>query len=171
MKYIEGTETLQQHINKLTLITQQLINLGEPPSPYIFITVIFTSLPDTYRSIINILELQKDLTPEIVINTLLEEDRRRTLELSSIDTSTTAFTVQSKKGKQKNKALIYNYCKRSGHIEKQCWKKYPEKRPNKDNKKSNTLKANKVEVEHEDDDQPTVFYAKTVKKNNRSIYD
>ena len=56
LKYSNGTSTIQEHINKLTSIDQQLIDLGKVLSKSSFIVVLLLSLPESYNNLINILE-------------------------------------------------------------------------------------------------------------------
>ena len=56
-KYTEGLGTLQEHLNKIILISQQLTTLGEPPTNSSLTTALLTSLPKSYNNLITILEL------------------------------------------------------------------------------------------------------------------
>src|SRR5579871_5209199 len=98
-KYTEGLKTLQKHLNKIILISQQLTTLGEPSTNSSLTTVLLTSLPKNYYNFIIILELQTNLTPTLVINYLIEEERRRNIGITS--TQTAAFAITNKRGKKK----------------------------------------------------------------------
>src|SRR5579871_2212750 len=73
LKYSDSTG-IQEHINKLTSIDQQLINLKEVLSELSFIVVLLLSLPESYNNHINILEGQQDLSKDLVIRRLINEE-------------------------------------------------------------------------------------------------
>src|SRR5579871_1102773 len=58
LKYSNGVSTIQEHINKLTSIDQQLIDLGEVLSESSFIAALLLSLPENYNNLVNVLEDQ-----------------------------------------------------------------------------------------------------------------
>src|SRR5579871_1362513 len=74
LKYSNSVSTIQEHINKLTSIDQQLINLREVLSESSFIVVLLLSLPESYNNFVNILESQSDLSKDLVIRRLIKEE-------------------------------------------------------------------------------------------------
>src|SRR5579871_4949533 len=170
IKYTEGLGTLQEYLNKIILISQQLTTLREPPTNSSLTTALFTSLPKSYNNLIIILELQTNLTPTLVINYLIEEERRRNVGTTS--TQTAAFAVTNKRGKKKRSTwLTCTYCKIRGYMEKDCFKKYPHKRPKGINNSLNNVKANTALTE-EIEEKAAVFSIYSVGDHTRrNIYD
>src|SRR5579871_5848874 len=75
------------------------------------------------------------------MNYLIEKERRRNIE--TISTQIAAFAVTNKRDKKKRSTwLTCTYCKIRGHMEKDCFKKYPYKRPKRINNSLNNVKAN-----------------------------
>jgi hypothetical protein len=157
-KFVEGSETLQEHINKLTRIHQRLTTLGEQPSDSSFITALLISLPETYNNLITVLEAQKDLTSSYVIGKLLEEERKK-VEGSSTTTST-AFKAKTPYQNKSKKVTTCFHCHRSNHRSSECWTKYPHKKPKDFGTIPTQKKANIVETTDKTPSS-TIFMATT----------
>src|SRR5579871_5210672 len=168
-KYTEGLGTLQEHLNKIILISQQLTTLGEPPINSSLTTALLTSLSESYNNLIIIWELQTNLTPILVMNYLIEEERRR--NVGTTFTQTAAFAVTNKRGKKKRSTwLTCTYCKIRGHMKKDCFKKYPHKKPKGINNSLNNVKANTALTE-EIEEKAAVFSIYSVGDHTRrNIY-
>jgi hypothetical protein len=104
------------------------------------------------------------------MNHLIEEERRRNVGTTS--TQTAAFAVTNKRGKKKRSTWpTCTYCKIRGHMEKDCFKKYPHKRPKGINNSLNNVKANTASTE-EIKETAAVFSAYSVGNHTRrNIYD
>src|SRR5579871_1861026 len=76
IKFIEGSSTIQDHINRFTEIYQQLQSMNEPITNSSYITALLLNLPESYKYLVTILEAQKDLTIEFIIRRLIEEDQK-----------------------------------------------------------------------------------------------
>ena len=104
------------------------------------------------------------------MNHLIEEERRRNIGTTS--TQTAAFAVTNKRGKKKRSTWsTCTYCKIRGHMEKDCFKKYPHKRPKGINNSLNNIKANTASTE-EIEEKAAVFSTYSVGDHTRrNIYD
>src|SRR5579871_2672691 len=109
-KYTEGLRTLQEHLNKIILISQQLTTLGKPLTNSSLTIALLTSLPESYNNLIIILELQTNLIPILVMNYLIEEEKGRNIGTTSSQIA--AFAVTNKRGKKKRSSWpTYTYYK------------------------------------------------------------
>src|SRR5271169_2456753 len=94
-----------------------------------FITAILTSLPESYNNLVLVLESQKDITLDFILNRLIEENQKRN-NIKDSSNQSQVFSSKSKrkfrKGKQlPNKDIVCPYCHKVGHPEYKCWEKYP----------------------------------------------
>src|SRR5579871_4087165 len=103
------------------------------------------------------------------MNYLIEEERRRNVETTS--TQTAAFAITNKRGKKKRSTWpTCTYYKIRGYIEKDCFKKYPHKRPKEINNSLNNIKANTALTE-EIEEKAAVFSIYSVGDHTRrNIY-
>ena len=134
LKYREGAETMQEFVNRAQQIVDQLAEHGYKMSELDVTSVLLNSLPESYSTIVSILEDKEDLSTNAVISKILDEARKRT----AIDGAqpSTAFTSQGGKRlqnqiKKSNSNLKCTYCNGTRHVEADCWLKHPEKRPAK----------------------------------------
>src|SRR5579871_2844350 len=104
------------------------------------------------------------------MNYLIEEERRRNVGITF--TQTAAFAVTNKRGKKKRSTWpTCTYCKIKGHIEKDCFKKYPHKRPKGINNSLNNIKINTASTE-EIKETVTILSTYSVEDHTRrNIYD
>src|SRR5579871_3456526 len=104
------------------------------------------------------------------MNYLIEEERRR--NVGTTFTQTAAFAVTNKRGKKKRSTWpTCTYYKIRGHMEKDCFKKYPYKRPKGINNSLNNVKANTALTE-EIEEKAAVFSTYSVGDHTRrNIYD
>src|SRR5579871_2046725 len=169
-KYTEGLRTLQEHLNKIILISQQLTTLGEPLTNSSLTTALLTSLAENYNNLIIILELQTNLTSILIMNYLIEEERRR--NIGTISTQITVFAITNRRDKKKRSTwLTCTYYKIKGYIEKDCFKKYPHKRPKEINNSLNKVKTNTASTE-QIEETAAVFSTYSVGNyTRRNIYD
>ena len=136
-------ETHLQHVQRLK---RRLEEQGEMVSNNMYIGILLNSVPGSEWEIaVNILESTENLTPEIVINRLLEAERK--LHGPSNDSAVVGkkqalFTNKSNPKSKDNKSkdtkkasLKCTSCGKSGHVESDCWEKHPEKRPERKKEK------------------------------------
>src|SRR5579871_3334061 len=104
------------------------------------------------------------------MNYLIEEERRRNIRTTS--TQIAAFAVTNKRDKKKRSTwLTCTYYKIRRYIEKDCFKKYPHKRPKGINNSLNNIKANTASTE-EIKETAAVFSIYSVGDHTRrNIYD
>ena len=91
------TDTMQEHINKLTLLAQQIRATGSEIGDDEFAMTLLCSLPDEYDHLIVALETRADeLSSDTVITRLLQEEERR-----NESSSNNAALMSKGKGKYK----------------------------------------------------------------------
>src|SRR5579871_6919019 len=116
-----------------------------------YIITLLLSLPESYKYFITILEAQKDLTIEFVIERLIKEDQKQSN--NSTESQINIFTIKSTNSKSKsskaNKDIICHYCKKPRYYIKDCWIKDLSKKPT-----SNQKKANKAKTSDKTEDKP-----------------
>src|SRR5579871_5374939 len=123
MKFIEGSSTIRDYINRFTEIYQQLQSINEPIMDSSYIAVLLLNLPESYKYLVTILEAQKDLTIKFIIGRLIEEDQKQSNDLTEFQI--TVFATKSTNSKSKsskgNKDIIYHHCKKLGYYIKDYW--------------------------------------------------
>src|SRR5579871_911047 len=104
------------------------------------------------------------------MNYLIEEERRR--NVGTTFTQTAAFAVTNKRGKKKRSTWpTCTYYKIRGHMKKDCFKKYPYKRPKGINNSLNNIKVN-ITTTKEIEKKVAVFSIYSVGNHTRrNIYD
>src|SRR5579871_2216721 len=129
MKFIEGSSTIQDHINRFTEIYQQLQSMNKLIMDSSYITMLLLSLPESYKYLITILEAQKDLTIKFVIGRLIKENQKQSNDSteSQINTFAIKSTNLKSKSSKANKNIICHHCKKPEHYIKDCWIKDPSK--------------------------------------------
>jgi hypothetical protein len=103
-----------------------LESLEEPQSDANFVIALLNSLPDSYNNLVLFLESQENLTTTLVINRLIEEERKRN---QNKDVHTTRMPHEKALLISNRNKLICKHCFKNYHEEKDCWIKYPEKYP------------------------------------------
>jgi hypothetical protein len=130
-------DTMQQHINKLDDIIRQLGGIGVSyPDDEVAMTLL-DSLPESYSTLVVVLESMNEVTTEFVKTRLLQEENRRQ-ESSSNENSALLSKKSNKSSKNKKKNPTNKKsgngtpcpeCKIIGHKREDCWFLHPEKRP------------------------------------------
>lgn len=145
---------MEEHINAMLDMVDKLAALGEALKDKLIIAMLLSSLPESYNSLITILEARSeaDLTLALVKGKLIEEYRRRKNQQEcNEEQDDRALKVQQKRfNKELNKTLSQNtcfFCKKSGHQKKDCikykkWKAKKEQTNQATNKEQN--KENEV---------------------------
>src|SRR5579871_4756911 len=162
MKFIEGSSTIQYHINRFTEIYQQLLSMNEPIIDSNYIAALLLSLPESYKYLVTTLEAQKDLTIEFIIGRLIEEDQKQSNDSteSQINAFATKSTNLKSKSSKVNKDIICHHCKKPGHYIKDCWIKDPSKKPTLNQKKANKAEtSDKTEDKSQQEVTPSIFSA------------
>ena len=67
---------MEHHLQRIKSLKQRIEEQGEAISDTMYNSVLLNSLPDDYKIVISILEATPDLTPTIIINRILEENRK-----------------------------------------------------------------------------------------------
>src|SRR5205814_6212230 len=75
-KMDEALETMEQHLQKLERLKRQYEEHGEIMPETIYKGTLLSSVPETYKVVVSILESQDQLTSTKIINRLLEEYRK-----------------------------------------------------------------------------------------------
>jgi len=174
---------MEEHIINMSIIKDKLEAIGENIKEELFIAMILGSLPDSYNSLINALESrpEEDLTLSLVKGKLIDEYRRRvsnSVEANEIQDKVLKTRDSGKYTKPRHKLAECFFCKKKGHMKKDCkkyraWKEKNEKanaatadRNNKDNLCFNTS--------NEDDTRKSWYIdsgATSHMTNNREFFD
>jgi len=138
--------SMEQHLQRVQRLKRKVEEQGETVSPESYCGILLNSVADDekYKTIVDILESQEDLKPAMIINRLMEEERKILGGVGSEESKTALLTSnRGKKGHGQGKpdgksklTLKCKHCEKKGHVEADCWTKYPEKRPEKSGSKS-----------------------------------
>jgi hypothetical protein len=83
-------EDMEKHLTKVKRLKRQVEEQGEKITDKVYNGIILNSIPETYNVTVSILELQEQLTPDIIINRLMEAWRKpNSEEISSGKMKTT----------------------------------------------------------------------------------
>ena len=145
---------MEHHLQRVQRLKRQVEEQGEKISDTIYNSILLNSVPDDYKITVSILESQEKLTPTIIINRLLEETRKiygtgsGDTKVALMSNSSSGNSGRKNKKKDANKInLKCTSCGKNGHVEIECWTKYPEKRPAKSGSKSEK-KKDKAEAKY-----------------------
>lgn len=140
MKLSENGD-MESHLNAMLNSVDQLAALGEALKDKMIIALLLCSLPESYNTLITALETRSEdeLTIELVMGKLLDEDRKRKNAKDHTDErDDKALKVQSKKfvkttQKQDTKDITCYFCQKLGHMNRDCrsykkWKAGREKK-------------------------------------------
>ena len=141
----ERNETMEQHLQKVQRLKRQVEEHGEQVSNLIYNSILLNSVPESYKIAISILESQQDLTPQVIINRLLEESRKMADSEDFGKKATTAL-LSNKANNPKNirkpkREVKCDHCARKGHTQAECWIKHPEKKPERNRPKDAAKKT------------------------------
>ena len=140
---------LEEHLNKMIDWYNQLVAIWEDMNESFLIGIIFCGLPESYNSLINVLESKapNELTLSVVKGKLLDEYHRRVnCSAQSSTMGDTALKTKSNNFRKKEDSTKLSdcyFCKKKGHLKKDCWK-YK-------NWKEQKEKVNKTEDTNNDD--------------------
>jgi hypothetical protein len=137
-------DNVREHVHTLNAMYENLKGMGEWISDADFTTVILGSLPKSYRPLINTISLQSRATPtavspQIVMETILEEFDRVQIEETQSKEAENAMMAKGGKGKGKKRKQqgqqsgkanpdveCWN-CGKKGHYKSDCWGKTEQK--------------------------------------------
>ena len=131
----EGVD-VEAHIQRIRMLKLRVEEQGEQVTDTVYNTVLLSSVSnlEDYKNAVASLESTSQLTPETVIDRILEEYRKlrngngRNEKTALFSKSKTQSKSISKGGNTREK-LKCNGCGKEGRLEKNCWKKYPELKP------------------------------------------
>jgi gag-polypeptide of LTR copia-type len=114
-KFVSGT--VESHINHIRNLASQLQSAGAKIEQEEVASIIISSLPESWDSLIVALESKamSDLTIEYVSSRLIHEERRRNLAVSSPQPSL-PLALAAVRSKMK-----CSHCRRTGHTVEKCW--------------------------------------------------
>lgn len=143
MKLSENGD-MENHLNAMLNSIDQLAALGEALKDKMVIALLLCSLPESYNTLITALETRSidELTIELVKGKLLDEDRRRkNAKIQMDERDDKALKVLLKKfvktsQKQDVGEVTCFFCKKTGHLKKDC-RKYIKGKANKEKEKAN----------------------------------
>jgi len=126
---------MEEHIINMLIIKDKLEAIGENIKEELFIAMILGSLPDSYNSLMNALESrpEEDLTLSLVKGKLIDEYRRRisnSAEANEVQDKVLKTRDSGKYTKPRHDLAECFFCKKKGHMKKDC-KKYKGKKRTK----------------------------------------
>jgi hypothetical protein len=116
---LKNKEEMESHLFGMEKIFDQLADLGMDLEEVFRVAIILASLPDSYDTLVTALEArdEKDLTLSYVKSKLLDESSKNLQDSDSVQEK--AFKIQGSRDQSK---IICNYCKKEGHIKRNCFK-------------------------------------------------
>jgi ribosomal protein L12E/L44/L45/RPP1/RPP2 len=143
IKMADDDGDMEKHLQKVERVKRQIEEQGEKVSDSNYISILLNCAPPRYNVVISILEAQDEVTPQIIINRLLEEYRKfqavkEEVPKQALLTNQRQSTNQkhgNRKGKSSSSSKPHptcNFCNKGRHKEDQCWLKHPELRPERD---------------------------------------
>jgi len=141
---LEESGDMEAHINRTLNMVDELAALGEVLKEKLIIAMLLASLPESYSTLVTALETraEDELTLQLVKGKLIDEDRRRKdmrgYENKSEDTALKISHKHATQQKQVQKSKEFScfFCKKQGHMKKDCTK-YKRWKENKE--KANTV--------------------------------
>ena len=122
-KMNEG-DSMQEHVNKHRMLVQSLTAIGAPVAEQRQVMELVLSLPPSYDSLVNSLQLvEQGLTMKLLSSQLLlEEQKRKERSVGMSDTAMYSAKVTYKKdyGKKGKKKITCFKCHEEGHISRNC---------------------------------------------------
>ena len=116
-------EPVQEHIRKMTKIFEELSVVEDPVSEEDKVVHLLASLPDCFGVLVTALEANSETIPkmDIVTERLLHEERK--LKEKGIvpvtDVDPKALTAERR---SKRRLITCHFCRKPGHIKRECWK-------------------------------------------------
>lgn len=156
---MEESDDMESHVNEMNDLVEQLTNLGEELKENLVVAMLLRSLPDSYDTLINVLENkpEDELTVEFIVGKLVDEFKKRMETKSHLDNSNENSIFKISNGRRQFQGNC-TYCQKFGHVRASCfaYKKYLENAKNRypkseepENLKA-TESANAIEAEEDD---------------------
>ena len=152
LKMAEGGD-MEMHLHSFWLAKRRVKEHGIKLNDDVYKTALLLFLPDSYKVVVSIVELQLDMTTEAASNRLQEEYRKKKTEESMMALLTNNnLSKASKRRKFSKKAdkeqpnLKCNYCQKLEDLENECWTKNPQLKPKKRNQTSKTTGNEAVKI-------------------------
>lgn len=153
LKFSDGKD-MEEHISTMLDLVNKLTALGEKLVDHLIVAMLLSSLPESYSTLITALEsrAEKELTLDLVKGKLIDEFKRRKHMCLTHDTGDIAMKTQhGKDSKDKGSGVDCYFCKKSGHMKKDCLK-YKRWKANKE-------RANQVKDEANNNSKYVCFTA------------
>ena len=145
---MEDGDDVEAHLQRVDRLKRRVEEQGEQVTDTVYNGVLLNSVSDSevYATAVKVLEGDANLTPEIIINRLLEEKRKLGLDdagklkLAMLTNQSRGQnrtgTKKSQKTKNDKKSVNCDHCNKAGHTEDKCWTKHPHLKPSKTPKPS-----------------------------------
>lgn len=139
-RFTEG-EDMAEHVFALEELFSSLANAGQQLEENLMVAMILRSLPSTYDTLTTALESRSDddLTLELVKRKLLDEAAKR-------QGPGTDSAMKVGQNSRKKKTVVCHYCKKPGHIQKECRQLVPGQREGNGERKGCAEKGRKFRV-------------------------
>lgn len=115
---------VEDHVTEMLDLVNKLAGLRETLKDNLVAAMLLSSLLDSYGALITGLEnrLEDDLTLDLVKSKVIDEyKRRKSSGATSKELNETAMKIQFKKSKDKGNLNCF-FCKKAGHLKKDCTK-------------------------------------------------
>jgi hypothetical protein len=136
----DGTP-IEQHIKDMKELTDKLAAIKAPISEEDQVVTLLGSLPASYDNVVTALEARvDDLTLDFVHQSLINAEQKRKEQFTSGNSSDSALYLKRKHKPKKH--VTCNYCKKPGHIAKDCYKQKQQHHKAHDAKQANETSTN-----------------------------
>jgi len=119
---MEESDDMESHVNEMNDLVEQLTNLGEELKENLVVAMLLRSLPDSYDTLINVLENkpEEELTVEFIVGKLVDEFKKRMETKSHLDNSNENSILKISNGRRQFHGNC-TYCQKFGHIRANCF--------------------------------------------------
>jgi hypothetical protein len=114
-------ESINEYIGRAKALQLSLRMANEPISEILLVTAILGGLPRDYQTIVIILESE-----DSILSVTSVQLKLCAMELTIRDSSSATPGAQAMSAKVN---IICGFCKKTGHTEDRCWRKFPEQNP------------------------------------------
>lgn len=155
---------MEAHLFKMDELFERLTNAGKSLEEDLRVAFVLASLPEKYNTLTTALEAreEKDLTLALIKSKLLDEYKKNCAE---IETSDKALKIVSH-GKPVKSKFSCNYCKKPGHVKKNCfkWKGDQNKNQEKDRNSNQANVVRKIDQDPSDMHKTSFCFANFEKR-------
>ena len=141
MLRLQDGKSVQEHIKEMTEIFNELAVIGAPLDEEDQVVHLLASLPESYDTLVTALEANEKVpSMEIVIDRLLYEEKKASERGESSSYNAKGLYHKSQPAEKKwQRQIRCHYCKKLGHMQKDCYERAsatsPEKRNDREKKK------------------------------------